>query len=98
MSRFDQPIYSFVCALNCVVIIGKDEENDFEYAWNINNTRDMMHQYYAWEINPSAFPKKPMYEPAKKENELNVTLVHHGSFLIYGPYYSVILQLVLYYF
>lgn len=45
---------------------GKDATDDFEDVGHSNSAREMMDQYYIGEIDPSTFPKKATYKPAKQ--------------------------------
>jgi len=49
-----------------VWISGKDATDDFEDVGHSTSARAMMDEYYIGEIDPSTFPSKPTFTPAKQ--------------------------------
>lgn len=45
---------------------GKDATDDFEDVGHSTSARAMMDEYYVGEIDPSTFPSKPTFTPAKQ--------------------------------
>jgi len=45
---------------------GKDATDDFEDVGHSTSARDMMDEYHVGEIDPSSFPSKPTFTPAKQ--------------------------------
>ncbi|KAJ7216948.1 hypothetical protein O6H91_Y272600 [Diphasiastrum complanatum] len=45
---------------------GKDATDDFEDVGHSASARAMMEEYYVGKVDPSSFPSKPTYTPAKQ--------------------------------
>lgn len=48
------------------MVAGKDATEDFEDVGHSTSARDMMDEYYVGDIDPSSFPSKPTFTPAKQ--------------------------------
>lgn len=48
------------------MVLGKDATDDFEDVGHSTSARDMMDEYYVGDIDPSLFPDKPTFTPAKQ--------------------------------
>lgn len=58
--------YRVVLTVKFKCVAGKDATDDFEDVGHSTSARDMMEEYLIGDIDPSTFPSKPSFTPAKQ--------------------------------